>query len=482
MNFAEPLKTIADNVPKVYQAGYDDGAAAGGGGANPSEIVENLPIALDFSDGDQEIVAPDGVLVKSAIIQKPETLNPENIAEGVNIAGIVGTLAAGGGTSDELCYVTFMSYDGSVEYGKKAVAVGDDCADPIARGIFNTPTRESDAQYNYTFYGWATEVNGAADSNWNKSITEDKTVYANFASAVRYYTITYYDSDGTTVLKTESLAYGTVPSYVPTKSGYDFAGWEQELAAVTGEASYTATWTEEVSFATSSWARIAEISEAGEAEKYFAVGETKTLAFTYNGTTENVSARIIGFNHDDLADGSGKAGISIALAQGLENVPQITENANYEDSYIWENSKTRTALNSGAYYTGLPSDLRAVLKSVTKTSNAGYSKEYGGREKNSLYTTTDKVWMLSTTEVGMDNAYSSSYVALGQGEVYEYYATSAQTRRKMKTTANKDTIFPTRSMQSQYSSTSVMWSGRNGSAHQGELGADYRARMFGFCI
>jgi hypothetical protein len=32
--------------------------------------------------------------VKSAIIQKPETLVPENIAEGVDIAGIVGTLAA----------------------------------------------------------------------------------------------------------------------------------------------------------------------------------------------------------------------------------------------------------------------------------------------------------------------------------------------------------------------------------------------------
>lgn len=35
--------------------------------------------------------------VKSAIIQKPETLIPENIAEGVNIAGIVGTLVVGGG-------------------------------------------------------------------------------------------------------------------------------------------------------------------------------------------------------------------------------------------------------------------------------------------------------------------------------------------------------------------------------------------------
>ena len=59
-------------------------------------------------------------------------------------------ISAGGG---DVCYVTFMSRDGSVEYGKKAVAVGDDCADPIARGVFSTPTRESTAQYNYDFAG-----------------------------------------------------------------------------------------------------------------------------------------------------------------------------------------------------------------------------------------------------------------------------------------------------------------------------------------
>lgn len=36
MNFAEQLRTIKGNVPKVHQAGYDDGAAAGGGGGGDS--------------------------------------------------------------------------------------------------------------------------------------------------------------------------------------------------------------------------------------------------------------------------------------------------------------------------------------------------------------------------------------------------------------------------------------------------------------
>ena len=90
------------------------------------------------------------------------------------------TMGTGGSASADLHYVTFMSYDGLTEYGKKAVADGDDCADPIARGIFDTPTRESDAQYDYTFGGWATEANGEANVDALKAVTEDRVVYAVF--------------------------------------------------------------------------------------------------------------------------------------------------------------------------------------------------------------------------------------------------------------------------------------------------------------
>lgn len=67
------------------------------------EILENLPVPLNFSGGNQTITAPDGTAVKSAIIQKPDGLIPENIAEGVNIAGIIGALAAGGGAVKMAC-------------------------------------------------------------------------------------------------------------------------------------------------------------------------------------------------------------------------------------------------------------------------------------------------------------------------------------------------------------------------------------------
>lgn len=69
-------------------------------------ILEDLPIALDFSGGNQEIVAPDGFVVKSAIIQLPKNLIPENIPKDMDIAGIIGTRADGGG-SGKVAYGVF---------------------------------------------------------------------------------------------------------------------------------------------------------------------------------------------------------------------------------------------------------------------------------------------------------------------------------------------------------------------------------------
>lgn len=49
----------------------------------------------DFSAGDMAVPIADGELVTELTIIKPDELVPENIAEGVDIAGIIGTLAAG---------------------------------------------------------------------------------------------------------------------------------------------------------------------------------------------------------------------------------------------------------------------------------------------------------------------------------------------------------------------------------------------------
>lgn len=79
------------------------------------QMIDGMEIALDLSTGDQPLVAPDGYAVKSATIKKPTTLVPENIADGVNIAGVVGTLASGG-ESGEMCIRTLARFNGLPSY------------------------------------------------------------------------------------------------------------------------------------------------------------------------------------------------------------------------------------------------------------------------------------------------------------------------------------------------------------------------------
>ena len=61
------------------------------------------------------------------------------------------------------------------------------------------------------------------------------------------YTVTWKNYDGA-VLKTDTgLAAGTVPAYggvTPIRTGYAFAGWSPEPSALTGDATYTAQFTE----------------------------------------------------------------------------------------------------------------------------------------------------------------------------------------------------------------------------------------------
>jgi hypothetical protein len=303
-----------------------------------------------------------------------------------------------GGGSADVRYVTFKSYDGAIEYGKIPVAAGYDCPNPK----FDTPTRESTVQYNYTFYGWATTPNGGADANWNKSITEDKTVYANFSAAVRYYTITYYDGD--TVLKTESLAYGSMPAYVGEKDGYNFEGWEPALTTVTGDASYHAQWSSAITFAGASWADIAEISASGKAAETFAVGDTREVAFTdSNGNTEVLTVAIAGFNHDDLADGSGKAGISIVCM----NLPNLTTVWNESTEPGWyPNSTIKKTLDGWKAY--LPDALQSVIKPVIKKCDN--SATSGSTSKTDC---NCELWPLSWAELGWTYTGCTYYPPLG---------------------------------------------------------------------
>lgn len=107
----------------------------------------------------------------------------------------------------------------------------------------STPTKTATAQYTYTFSGWSPTIVAA---------TADATYTAQFSSTVRSYTIRFLN--GSSVLQTGSVKYGTTPSYTgatPTKSAtaqyiYTFSGWSPTIYAVNKAQDYTAQFSSTV--------------------------------------------------------------------------------------------------------------------------------------------------------------------------------------------------------------------------------------------
>ena len=128
-------------------------------------------------------------------------------------------------TSADYCYGAVPAYDGE------------------------TPTLTGTDEFTYTFLGWTADAAaepGAVVTFYTTlpAVTGDATYYPYFGAAVNSYDITFR-VDG--VDTTASFPYGATPAYdgIPAKEAdaqytYTFSGWDPEIAAVTGEATYTA--------------------------------------------------------------------------------------------------------------------------------------------------------------------------------------------------------------------------------------------------
>lgn len=159
------------------------------------------------------------------------------------------------------------------------------------------------------------------------------------------------------------------------------------------------------SFEKASWSDIAALSESGSADKYFSVGDEKTISLT---TGEQVTLVILGFDHDDLT-GGGKAGISIGMKNLLATKYRMNATATNEGG--WDESEMRTS-TMATLLSQLPSDLQGVIKQVNKKATAGGAS-------TSITTSADKLWLLAEVEV--DGTTSAGYA--DEGEQYEYWKT-----------------------------------------------------------
>ena len=104
-----------------------------------------------------------------------------------------------------------------------------------------TPTKAATAEHTYTFDKWTPEVVAA---------TANATYTATYTETKNKYTVTWVVGETST---TEQVEYGTVPTFTGSTDKaadaqytYTFAGWDAEPVAVTGDVTYTATYTSKV--------------------------------------------------------------------------------------------------------------------------------------------------------------------------------------------------------------------------------------------
>ncbi len=368
--------------------------------------------------------------VKGKVVLEDLTVTENGIyvpGEGVDGYGSV-TVNVEKGTSDvEAVYVTFMSYNGAKELHKRAVLPGNDCMDVWASGLIDADIKSSTNTEVFAQNGWALSANGEADANALKNVTEDRIVYAAFVASTRYYTVRFFDGD--TLLKTMQCTYGGTADYTIEKDGYLFNGWTPSNTNITADTDCYAQWATALTFANATWEQIAEISEAGEAASYFAVGDEKSVPITYSdGTTASIVVQVAGFNHDDLSDGTGKAGISIVC----KTIPvyktmlgAASNTKNWAITYTNANNAVHNALKEqGDIWKMLPTELQAVLKAVNKKYNA--SGHQTGTN-SALNTTAEKLWALSLDELGYTVATNTNYSTLGSKyDLYESVGSSGR--------------------------------------------------------
>lgn len=201
-----------------------------------------------------------------------------------------------------------------------------------------------------------------------------------------------------------------------------------------------------------SWADIKRISDAGLASSYFSVGDRKAVALS--GTVGSLSLSgtyycyIIGIDHNSGKEGTNRihfqfgysaasGGVHLAFIDSGYNSQKTSgawfnmNNAN-SNSGGWNSSLMRTVI-CPAFKNAMPSDLQAVLKTVTK-----YSDNTGGGSNTASYVTatTDTIFLLAEWEVFGARSYANSAEQSYQVQYAWYSAGNSKVRYRHSATGS----------------------------------------------
>ena len=156
-------------------------------------------------------------------------------------------------------------------------------------------------------------------------------------------------------------------------------------------------------FGNNSWADIIKACQKKQVPNTWNVGDSCNM--TINNKTYAID--IIGKNHDDYADGSGKAPLTFQLHDCYGETKNM--NSSNTNSGGWTSCAMRST-HLPAILALMPTEVQNGIREVNKLTSAG-------SQSTTINTTADKLFLLSEIEIFGSLSYSKS----GEGTQYDYY-------------------------------------------------------------
>jgi hypothetical protein len=416
---------------------------------------------------------------------------PKNVQSSVNVYAQYDTYWAAKFWNDSALYLTEWVIDGGT-----VVEPDDYFSD------YENPVRESTAQYDYTFSSWS--------GDFDTEMTSARNYYAQYYNTIRKYTVCFYN-ESILMQMTGDVPYGSGTSYTgvtPTKLDVDnpeeyvFKGWSPAPENIVGDTHCYAVFKftgylfgklgktegEDYGYGTvdnpnwnainAHWNIISSDVESykkgtmtkDEFVAKYPIGGRMIIPIALSSGTVAADVEIIAHEHDDLYDGSGKSPLTFFCA----DLPQILYHMNETSSNDggWKYSRMRMFTN-GELFDALPSELRTIIKSVSKISD-------GGSSNRSLTTTSDKCWLASYEEVGLTSGNSN---LKGQGTVYSsIFSNNKNSRKKYVTDEAQASGWWLRSSYYGTNSSSMFWRVTNSGGSYSDIAFNDFYVAFGFCI
>ena len=212
-------------------------------------------------------------------------------------------------------------------------------------------------------------------------------------------------------------------------------------------------------FGNNSWADIIKACQKKQVPNTWNVGDSCNMII--NNTTYAID--IIGKNHDDYADGSGKAPLTFQLHDCYADKKAM--NSSDTNSGGWKNSEMRTT-HLPSILALMPTEVQNGIREVNKLTSEG-------SQSATINTTADKLFLLSEVEIFG----STTFSAAGEGTQYDYYKAG---NSKVKNRNGSASSWWERSPHASVS-THFCTVNSSGKANRGNAGNAYGV-AFGFCF